>query len=152
VYLSDYVINPTELTLIPVPAWAQPKITYAMAIVKSSKNQTADQAYVNQILSPHDQAVFVNDGFLPLTAPVPSISRISETRGKPGSTLYIRGINVQSATSVRFGGGIAATFKVHSKIPGASVLLVTVPAKATTGSIVVTNPSGSAMSKVFTVT
>ena len=31
VYLSDYVIDPTQLTLIKVPAWAQPKITYSMA-------------------------------------------------------------------------------------------------------------------------
>ncbi len=35
VYLSDYVINPTQLTLIKVPAWAQPKITYAMCVIAS---------------------------------------------------------------------------------------------------------------------
>ena len=46
VYLSDYVIDPTQLTLIKVPAWAQPKITYALAVVKNSPNQAAAQAWV----------------------------------------------------------------------------------------------------------
>ena len=41
VYLSDYVIDPDHLTLIKVPAWAQPKITYAMAIVTKSPNQAS---------------------------------------------------------------------------------------------------------------
>ena len=48
VYLSDYVIDPTHLTLIKVPAWAQPKITYAMAIVTKSPNQAAAQAWHRQ--------------------------------------------------------------------------------------------------------
>ena len=41
VYLSDYVINPTQLTLITVPAWAQPKITYSMCVMTKSPNQAA---------------------------------------------------------------------------------------------------------------
>src|ERR1700720_2518691 len=49
VYLSDFVIDPTHLTLIKVPAWAQPKITYAMAIVTKSPNQAAAQAWVNKV-------------------------------------------------------------------------------------------------------
>src|ERR1700730_6516025 len=36
VYLSDYVINPTQLSLIRVPAWAQPKITYSMCVMTKS--------------------------------------------------------------------------------------------------------------------
>ena len=74
VYLSDYVIDPTHLTLIKVPAWAQPKITYAMAIVTKSPNQAAAQAWMDKVLSPAGQAIFVKDGFLPLTAPVPTIA------------------------------------------------------------------------------
>ncbi len=52
VYLSDYVIDPTQLTLIKVPAWAQPKITYAMAIVTKSPNQAAAQAWMQQGAEP----------------------------------------------------------------------------------------------------
>ena len=48
VYLSDYVIDPDHLTLIKVPAWAQPKITYSMAIVTKSPNQAAAQAVDGQ--------------------------------------------------------------------------------------------------------
>src|ERR1700683_3022634 len=58
VYLSDYVTDPSHLTLITVPAWAQPKITYALAIVKNSPNQSADQAFVNELLSPSGQSFF----------------------------------------------------------------------------------------------
>src|SRR5580704_17344286 len=74
VYLSDYVTDPSQLTLITVPAWAQPKITYALAVVKNSPNQAAAQQFVNLVLSSTGQGEFVKDGFLPLTAPIPSIS------------------------------------------------------------------------------
>ena len=60
VYLSDYVINPTQLTLIRVPAWAQPKITYSMCVITKSPNQSAAQAWVAKILSPSSgRAIFV---------------------------------------------------------------------------------------------
>jgi molybdate transport system substrate-binding protein len=139
VYLSDYVINPTQLTLIPVPAWAQPKITYAMCIMTKSPNQAAAQAWQNYILSPAGQAVFVKDGFLPLTAPVPAIARVSATNPRAGTTLTITGTNLGDTTSVTF-GGVPAKFKVVSP----SKLKLTVPAKARSGSLTVTNPSGTA--------
>ena len=94
VYLSDYVINPTQLTLIKVPAWAQPKITYAMCVMTKSPNQAAAQAWVNTILSPKGQAIFIKDGFLPLTAPVPSITKVSPAKAKAGATLTITGTNL----------------------------------------------------------
>jgi molybdate transport system substrate-binding protein len=146
VYLSDYVIDPTHLTLIKVPAWAQPKITYAMAIVTKSPNQAAAQAWLDKILSPSGQAIFVKDGFLPLTAPVPTITKLAPARAHAGVTVTITGTNLTGTTSVTF-QGVAARFKVVS----AAKLTVTVPAKATTGTISVTNPSGTAVSKTFTV-
>ena len=80
VYLSDYVIDPTHLTLIKVPAWAQPKITYAMAIVTKSPNQAAAQAWMDKVLSPAGQAVFVKDGFLPLDG-----TRADDREGRAGA-------------------------------------------------------------------
>jgi molybdate transport system substrate-binding protein len=146
VYLSDYVIDPTHLTLITVPAWAQPKITYAMCVVSKSPNQAAAQAWVDKILSSSGQAVFVKDGFLPLTAPVPTITKVT-TRTKLGATITITGTNLKGTTSVTF-QGVPAKFKVAST----GKLTVTVPAKAKTGSLTVTNPSGTATWKSITIT
>ena len=148
VYLSDYVIDPKELTLIKVPAWAQPKITYAMAIVTKSPNQAAAQAFMNTVLSPAGQAVFVKDGFLPLTAPVPAIVKVAPVKAKPGSTVTIIGSNLVGTTSVTF-QGVPAKFTIMS----GTKLTVIVPVKAKTGTITVTNPSGTATSaKNFAIT
>ena len=84
VYLSDYITDPSQLTLITVPAWAQPKITYSMCVMAKSPNQAAATAWVNKILSASGQAVFVKDGFLPLTAPVPTITKLDAGQGEEG--------------------------------------------------------------------
>jgi molybdate transport system substrate-binding protein len=149
VYLSDYITNPTQLTLITIPAWAQPKITYAMAVVKNSPNQAMAAAWVKEILSPTGQSYFVKDGFLPLTAPIPSITKITPLAVKPGAKVSVKGDNFEGTTSVTFQGGIPAPFKVLSNFK----LTFTVPTKAKTGTtITITNPSGTATSKSFTIT
>ena len=144
VYLSDYVIDPIHLTLIKVPAWAQPKITYSMAIVTKSPNQAAAQAWIDKILSPAGQAIFVKDGFLPLTAPVPTVARVAPAKGKVGAKVTVTGTNLAGVTSVTI-KGVPAKFTLVSK----TKLMFTVPAKAKTGTITVTNPSGTATSVVF---
>lgn len=146
VYLSDYVIDPTHLTLIKIPAWAQPKITYAMAIVTKSPNQAAAQAWMSKVLSAAGQAVFVKNGFLPLTAPVPTIAKVTPARAKVGATVTVTGTNFTGTTSVTI-QGVPAKFKVVSP----TKLMLTVPAKAKSGTITVTNPSGTAPSKPFRV-
>jgi molybdenum ABC transporter molybdate-binding protein len=146
VYLSDYVIDPTHLTLIKVPAWAQPKITYAMAIVTKSPNQAAAQAWLDKVLSPAGQAVFVKNGFLPLTARVPTITKISPIHARVGATVTLTGTNFTGTTSVTI-RGVAGRFKVVS----ATKLTFRIPAKAKTGVITVTNPSGTATSKPYTI-
>jgi molybdate transport system substrate-binding protein len=145
VYLSDYVIDPTQLTLIKVPAWAQPKITYALAIVTKSGNQAAAQDFVNKILSPAGQAIFVKNGFLPIAAPTPAITKVVPKAAKPGAKVTLTGSNLITTTSVVF-KGIPAKFKVVS----GQRLIITVPAKAKTGTVTVANPAGTA-SQAFTV-
>jgi len=144
VYLSDYVIDPTHLTLVKVPAWAQPKITYAMAIVTKSPNQAAAEAWMKKVLSPAGQAIFVKNGFLPLTAAVPTIAKVSPPKAKPGATVTVTGTNLNGTTSVTI-QGTPATFRVVG-----TGLKVTVPPRAKSGVITVTNPSGTA-SKPFRV-
>jgi len=146
VYLSDYMIDPTHLTLIKVPAWAQPKITYAMAIVTKSPNQAAAQAWIDKVLSPAGQAVFVKSGFLPLTAPVPSIATVTPPRAKVGATVTLTGTNFTGTTSVTI-RGVPARFKVVS----ATKLRLTIPARAKSGPVTVTNPSGTVTSKRVTI-
>jgi ABC-type molybdate transport system substrate-binding protein len=50
--------------VLKVPAWVQPKVTYAMAIVSSSSNKAAAQRYINEILSKAGQAKMLAAGFL----------------------------------------------------------------------------------------
>jgi molybdate transport system substrate-binding protein len=144
VYLSDYVIDPAHLTLIKVPAWAQPKVTYSMAIVTKSPNQKAAQAWIAKVLSPAGQAIFVKDGFLPLRSPVPTIAKVTPLKGKAGAKVTVAGTNLSGTTSVTI-KGVPAKFTVVSK----TKLTFVVPAKAKTGTVAVTNPSGTATSAVF---
>jgi molybdate transport system substrate-binding protein len=67
VYSTDAQTVPGQVTVIKMPAWAQPKITYAMAVVTKSPNQAAAQAYINSVLSKTGQAALLKYGFLPLT-------------------------------------------------------------------------------------
>lgn len=64
------------------------------------------------------------------------------TMGKAGAKVAILGNNLKGATSVTF-DGLPTTFKAY-----ASVILATVPAGATTGTVQVTMPSGTLKSKV----
>ena len=110
-----------------------------------SPNQAAAQAWVDKILSPAGQAIFVKDGFLPLTAPVPTIAKVTPATTRAGATVTLTGTNLKGTTSVTF-QGVPAKFKVVSP----SKLTFTVPAKAKTGSLTVTNPSGTA-TKTFRI-
>jgi molybdate transport system substrate-binding protein len=66
VYATDAKTVPGQVRVIKVPAWAQPKVTYAMAVVTKSPNQAGAQAFVKEILSTAGQAKLLAYGFLPL--------------------------------------------------------------------------------------
>jgi molybdate transport system substrate-binding protein len=146
VYLSDAVIDPGHLTLVKVPAWAQPKIIYSMAIVARSKNKGAARAWMDKVLSPAGQAIFVKNGFLPLAAPVPTIARVVPARAKAGATVALTGTNFTHTTSVTI-QGVAARFTVVSP----TKITLRIPAKAKSGTITVTSPSGTARSRRFVI-
>jgi molybdate transport system substrate-binding protein len=146
VYSTDAQTVPGDVTVIPVPAWAQPKVAYAMAVVTKSPNQAAAQAFVNEVMSPAGQAWMLKYGFLTITAPVPSIVKVSPAAAKTGATLTVLGKNFTGATSVTF-QGVPAKFKVSSTVK----LTVTVPTKAKTGSLTVTTPNGTATWKAVVI-
>ncbi|HEY2569926.1 MAG TPA: molybdate ABC transporter substrate-binding protein [Solirubrobacteraceae bacterium] len=69
VYSTDAKTVPGQVKVITVPVWAQPKVTYAMAVVTKSPNQAAAKAFVSEVLSKAGQAKLLSYGFLPLTKP-----------------------------------------------------------------------------------
>ena len=81
-------------------------------------------------------------------SPAPTITGFTPTSGPAGTSVAITGTNFTGATTVGF-TGVAATFTVNS----ATQITATVPSGATSGTISVTTPGGTATSAgVFTVT
>jgi molybdate transport system substrate-binding protein len=72
VYATDARTVPDDVKVIKVPAWAQPKVIYAMAIVTRSSNKVAAQAFIKKVLSVSGQATLQKFGFLLLPKPTQS--------------------------------------------------------------------------------
>jgi len=66
VYVTDARAVSDQVTVIRIPAWAQPRVRYEIAVVSSSANKTAAQAWIKGILSVKGQAALRSAGFLPL--------------------------------------------------------------------------------------
>jgi molybdate transport system substrate-binding protein len=67
VYVSDVVSAGSTVTGVRIPASQNITAVYPIAVLKSSKNQAADQAFVNEIVSGTGQQALKNAGFLPPT-------------------------------------------------------------------------------------
>jgi len=65
VYSTDAKTVAGQVTVLELPAWAQPKVQYGMCVVKSTKNAAAAQAFVKEVLSKAGQAKLLAAGFLP---------------------------------------------------------------------------------------
>jgi len=57
-----------RVNLIRIPAWAQPRVRYEIAVVSSSSNKAAAQTWIRTLLSARGQSVLKEYGFLPLPA------------------------------------------------------------------------------------
>jgi molybdate transport system substrate-binding protein len=66
VYSTDAKTVRGKVTVIKIPAWAQPKVTYAMAVVSASPNKVAAQKFINEVLSKAGQKKMLAAGFLPI--------------------------------------------------------------------------------------
>jgi molybdate transport system substrate-binding protein len=66
VYSTDARTVPGKVTVIKIPAWAQPKVTYEMAVVSASPNKAAAQQYIKEVLSKAGQKKMLAAGFLPI--------------------------------------------------------------------------------------
>jgi len=70
VYSTDAKTVPGQVTVLKVPAWAQPKVQYGICVVQSSPNKTDAQAFVNKVMSKAGQAKLLAAGFLPRVKPI----------------------------------------------------------------------------------
>ncbi|HZU20907.1 MAG TPA: molybdate ABC transporter substrate-binding protein [Gaiellaceae bacterium] len=69
VYATDAKTVPGKVTVLKVPAWAQPKVQYGICVVSSSGHKVDAQAFVARVLSKRGQAVLRSFGFLPRVKP-----------------------------------------------------------------------------------
>jgi molybdate transport system substrate-binding protein len=65
VYSTDARTVAGKVTVLRVPAWAQPKVQYGVAVVTASPNRAAAQAFVARLLGKPAQAKLLAAGFLP---------------------------------------------------------------------------------------
>jgi molybdate transport system substrate-binding protein len=66
VYSTDAKTVPGKLIVLKVPAWAQPKVTYSMAVVTASADRAAAKRFIAEVLSKAGQKKLLAYGFLPL--------------------------------------------------------------------------------------
>jgi molybdate transport system substrate-binding protein len=65
VYSTDANTVPDKVTVIRVPAWAQPKLQYGICVVSGSANKAGARAFVTKVLGKAAQAKLLAYGFLP---------------------------------------------------------------------------------------
>jgi molybdate transport system substrate-binding protein len=65
VYSTDAKTVGDKVTIIKMPAWAQPKVQYGISVVTKSPNQQQAQAWVNMVIAKAAQAKLLAAGFLP---------------------------------------------------------------------------------------
>ena len=71
VYVTDARPVSDQVTVVRIPAWAQPRVRYEIAIVSRSTNKAAAQQWIRTLLSAKGQNVLRSAGFLPLPKPAP---------------------------------------------------------------------------------
>ena len=64
VYLTDARPVSDQVTVVRIPAWAQPRVRYEIAVVSTSPNKAAARAWIATLLSAKGQTALRNAGFL----------------------------------------------------------------------------------------
>jgi len=65
VYSTDAKTVAGKVTVVKVPAWAQPKVQYGICVVTKSGDKTDAQMFVKKVVSKRGQARMLQYGFLP---------------------------------------------------------------------------------------
>jgi molybdate transport system substrate-binding protein len=66
VYVTDARSVRDRVTVVRIPARAQPRVRYEIAVVSKSSKKAAAQAWITKLLSPKGQAVLGRYGFVPV--------------------------------------------------------------------------------------
>jgi molybdate transport system substrate-binding protein len=66
VYVTDARAVADRVKVVRIPAWAQPRVRYEIAVVSSSTRKAAAQAWIKALLSARGQGALKEYGFLPL--------------------------------------------------------------------------------------
>jgi molybdate transport system substrate-binding protein len=66
VYVTDARPVSDQVSVIRIPAWAQPRVRYEIAVVSKSSNKTAAHAWIERVLSAKGQTALKKAGFIPL--------------------------------------------------------------------------------------
>jgi molybdate transport system substrate-binding protein len=66
VYATDARPVRSKISVIAIPARAQPRIRYEIAVVADSRSKAAGQAWIRRLLSPRGQQALQRAGFLPI--------------------------------------------------------------------------------------
>lgn len=66
VYATDARPVSDKVTAVRIPAWAQPRVRYEIAVVSKSSNKAAAREWIKTLLSEKGQTALKNAGFLPL--------------------------------------------------------------------------------------
>jgi molybdate transport system substrate-binding protein len=75
VYSTDAKTVPGRVTMIKVPAWAQPKVQYGVCVVTASGNKADGQAFIAKVVGKPGQAKLIAAGFLPRVKPKPKAAK-----------------------------------------------------------------------------
>jgi molybdate transport system substrate-binding protein len=65
VYVTDARPVSDQVMVVRIPAWAQPRVRYEIAVVSKSPDKAAAQAWIKKLLGTNGQAALKNAGFLP---------------------------------------------------------------------------------------
>ena len=71
VYVTDARPVNDQVTVIRIPAWAQPRVRYEIAVVSRSSNKAGAQQWIRALLAAKGQNALKSAGFLPLPKPKP---------------------------------------------------------------------------------
>ena len=75
VYSTDAKTVSGRVTVVKVPAWAQPKVQYGMCVVTGSGNKADSRAFIAKVVGKPGQAKLVAAGFLPRVKPKPKSAK-----------------------------------------------------------------------------
>ncbi|AXC11581.1 Multicopper oxidase [Acidisarcina polymorpha] len=137
--VTDY----TERDTINVPHWsgsgAYPSVTLLMDF--SDPDIVGTFVYHCHILSHEDLGMMGSIQVLPSTSPAPTLTSISRKYGAYGAVVTVNGTNLgatQGNSTLTFNGVPASSTSFYTMTWSNTSITTTVPARATTGDVVVT--------------